>query len=390
MNRRGFLKATGMGVGSIVVAGSATGGWRLHQAGLLSPDESPFAPWDALDAASVHDPKALAAAAILASNPHNTQPWSIKVNESQFVLHAETERHLGAFDPYRREMWIGLGCAIANAEVAAPGFGFSTSSPDIAVEGEDGAGSITMSIARQAPKMHSLASSLPLRRTNRGIYETTRIGPETLNAVLASTGPVDGARVVFMDRDSDRGTAFAKATLQGTAAINSDKQMSHDGHVWFRGTARKVAKHRDGVSIPTAGLSPFITVMGQILPEADEQTSGGHWLASTQRQVDNTGGFGLIMVDDLYDRPSQVAAGRLWQKLHIALTSEGLAAQPMNQLPELVDRDRQLNTDRGWNQTLTGVAGPNGRATFAFRYGVPTVDVPHSARRPLTWIGVTA
>ena len=385
MNRRGFLKAVGLGASAVLLAGSGTAGWRAHQAGLLWPDERPFAPWEALRSASVHDPAALAAAAILASNPHNTQPWRLSVDRRHLVLLADAERHLGAFDPYRREMWIGLGCALANAEVAAPGFGFATEAPEVSGR-VDGSGMIRMDITEQAPEEHPLASVLSLRRTNRGNYETTPIADETISAVLAQTGQIQGARVVFIDRKTAKGAALAEATLKGTMAINADKQMSSDGHLWFRGNARKVALYRDGVSVPTAGLSPLTSVMGQILPEADAETSGSYWLASTRRQVQNCGGFGLIMVDDLDGRSGQIAAGRLWQRLHLSLTLQGLAGQPMNQLPELVDRDRQLRRNGRWNDVLTEIAGMDGLVTFVFRYGVPKSEVPHSARRPLHWV----
>lgn len=50
--------------------------------------------------------------------------------------------------------------------------------------------------------------------------------------------------------------------------------------------------------------------------------------------------FGVIAVPELYGRIGQVSAGRLWQRLHLEMTALVLAAQPMNQLPEVVDRER--------------------------------------------------
>nr|MDJ0683516.1 hypothetical protein [Alphaproteobacteria bacterium] len=84
----------------------------------------------------------------------------------------------------------------------------------------------------------------------------------------------------------------------------------------------------------------------------------------------------------------QVAAGRLWQRFHLALTAEGLAGHPQNQLPELVDRDRQLGRDNGWAVRVSQMSQDTGKATFAFRFGAPTREVPHSARRPLDWVAV--
>jgi hypothetical protein len=390
MNRRTFLRRTAIGGGALIVAGTGAGGWRAAQAGLILPDKSPFAPWDALADARPGDPAGLAAAAILASNPHNTQPWRITAGPERFVIAADTARHLGAFDPFRREMWIGLGAAIANAEIAAGPLGFRSGPTVIEALGPEGAGRISMALDPAAPVADPLFDALPRRKTNRSPYAQMPVGDDRMQSVLALVGAIDGARLVLLGRTGETGALFADATVAATQAITADAEMSHDGHVWYRANARDVAAHRDGVSIPTAGLSPLITVLGQLMPEPDDETSGRYWLRSTQGQVEATAGFGIIAVDDLDDRAGQIAAGRLWQRLHLAFTTEGLAAHPLNQLPEMVDRDRQLGRDGGWRATLHRLTGGAGQATFAFRYGVPLSDVPHSARRPLDWIDAGA
>lgn len=386
MNRRRFLRTATYGLGGAVVAGSAATGWHAHQAGLVMPDETPFAPWDALAHLATHDPTTLAAAAILASNPHNTQPWKIGIDETAFRLHADPDRHLGAFDPYRREMWLGLGAAVANAELVAPEVGFQTDAPRLHDLATDGSGTIELALTKTAARPSPLGRMIPKRRTNRAPFAQTSVPDEVMRRVSKAVGETLGVSILTFDRTSKKGMAFAEATVEGTKAINADYEMSHDGHVWFRGTARKVAEHRDGVSIPTAGLSPTMSVLGQLLPEADTETSGKYWLASTERQVTYTGGFGVVLVDDLYNRHQQIAAGRLWQRVHLAFTAEGVAAHPLNQLPELVDRDRDLGQDRGWRNALRSIAGGARHATFAFRFGYPTREVPHSARRPVEWM----
>lgn len=388
MDRRSFLKTVAYGSGAAVIAGSAATGWRAHRAGVVVTDDAPFAPWDALADVTLHDPTALAAAAILASNPHNTQPWKIEFDDTVFRLKADPDRHLGAFDPYRREMWLGLGAALANAELIAPEVGYEPGPITISNLEDTGGGTIEMPLIKTGQKPSSLSQVIPKRRTNRAAYVQTAVPTDVMARVSDLVGATPGASMLTFDRVTKKGVAFANATIEATRAINADYEMSHDGHLWFRGTARKVAKHRDGVSIPTAGLSPTMSVLGQLLPEADTKTSGNYWLASTERQVIHAGGFGMIVVDDLYDRSQQIAAGRLWQRLHLALTAEGLAAHPLNQLPEMVDRDRDLGLDRGWRNMLSTITGSSQQATFAFRFGYPTRDVPHSARRPLEWVQV--
>lgn len=387
MNRRSFLKAGLVSGAGIAVLGAGAGGWRAHEAGLVVADAAPFEPWARFADARPGDPAGLIAAGILASNPHNTQPWRFALDGASLTLSAETDRHLGAFDPFRREMWIGLGAAIGNVEAAAPGLGFSTGKPTLEDLAENGAGRIRLPVSADPSAVASeLAAAIPHRKTNRAPYADKPVDAAVLARAAARAGRHDGARLVTVDAASEAGRAFAAATYEATKAINADQQMAHDGHVWFRANAREVARHRDGVSVPTAGLSPLIATLGQILPEPDAAASAQYWLNSTRDQLDSAAGFGFILVDDLDDRTAQLAAGRLWQKLHLALTLEGLVAQPLNQMPELVDRDRQLGRDSGWRERLSGIAAGDGHATFAFRYGHPGRAVPHSARRPVEWV----
>ncbi|MGP1273962.1 MAG: hypothetical protein ACQRW7_00935 [Caulobacterales bacterium] len=385
-SRRAFLTKGLAGAGMVTIAGTAAAGWRIVDAGVFPADTSPFEPWKALGMASQGDPSALAAAAILASNPHNTQPWTFELASDRCVIEADTTRHLGAFDPYRREMWIGLGAALANAEIAAPAFGFSAGRPRLEALGANGAGRIFVPLTPAPAMQPSLFDAIPNRRTNRAPYDGEPVPEAQLAAIEALAGETDGASLEVFDRDTPRGQAFIDGTLEATAAINADAQMSHDGHVWFRGNAREIARHRDGVSVPTAGLSPVMSFMGQLLPEPDAASSGQYWLNSTRGQLGTAGGFGVITIADAYDRAGQLAAGRLWQRLHLALTHEGLAAHPLNQLPELVDRDRQLGIDRGWRERLSALTTSDGDIVFAFRYGRALRQVPRSARRPLEWV----
>ena len=45
---------------------------------------------------------------------------------------------------------------------------------------------------------------------------------------------------------------------------------------------------------------------------------------------------GLIAVSDRYDRKAMLAAGRVWQRLHLSATARGLAMQPLNQPIEMI------------------------------------------------------
>ena len=58
-------------------------------------------------------------AAILAANPHDMQPWLFEVEPGAIIVSADRARNLGSFDPFRREMHLGVGAAIENLVLAA-------------------------------------------------------------------------------------------------------------------------------------------------------------------------------------------------------------------------------------------------------------------------------
>src|SRR5207253_1615 len=69
-------------------------------------------------------PMALVAAAILAANPHNSQPWVFELSPDRINVFADQSRNIGAVDPLRREMYVGLGAALENLMLAAPANGY--------------------------------------------------------------------------------------------------------------------------------------------------------------------------------------------------------------------------------------------------------------------------
>ncbi len=371
-----------MGGGVAVGAAAAATLWRAVSVGMIPRDDAPFEPWQAWETSPTGDPLSLVAAAILAASPHNTQPWLFHVRDDHIDVHADPHRFLGAMDPFAREMWIGIGAAIANIEIAALSRGFAASTelrPD--PRHATLAARIGLRPARGLPS--TLAKVISKRRTHRAAYDPSRPVPPDVLSFL-SKDDNDDVRLIWLEANAEPGRAFAQATLDSTQQIVNDADMTADGHHWFRSHPRAVAKHRDGVSIPTAGIPPVMASLSSLLPAVDGKTSGEYWLNATRTQLASAPMYALLAVPDLHDRRGQLLAGARWQRIHLQLTEMGLSAQPLNQLMEIVDRDRQLNRPSPTADLLRRwVGAASGHATFAFRLGYALRSVPHSPRRPL-------
>ncbi|MGB6671772.1 MAG: twin-arginine translocation signal domain-containing protein [Candidatus Nitrosopolaris sp.] len=119
MSRRKFLKLAGSGMAIVVVGGTV---WRAFSNGVFSSGHGPaYEPWKDWKTESEEGagPLSLVASAILAANAHNTLPWLFVVNPNKIDLFADTKRNTGTIDPYLREMYEGLGCALENLVLAA-------------------------------------------------------------------------------------------------------------------------------------------------------------------------------------------------------------------------------------------------------------------------------
>ena len=106
--------------------------------------------------------------------------------------------------------------------------------------------------------------------------------------------------------------------------------------------------------------------------------------------VPTAAAFGLLAVRDASDNKLRMSAGRLWQRLHLWATVHGLAMQPLNQMCERADRERQLRLDPRFGRALRELAGGDAwTGIMPFRTGYPLRVAQPSPRRPLDTVLLT-
>src|SRR5262249_26132765 len=124
-------------------------------------------------------------AGILAASPHNTQPWLFAVSPRAIAVYADRARHLGSFDPFRRAMHLGGGCALETFVGAGRAWGLAAAvAPTKGRLGLSPApqplltASIALRTSQPAPDV--LFDAIPRRHTNRGPYGEDPPAPERL------------------------------------------------------------------------------------------------------------------------------------------------------------------------------------------------------------------
>jgi hypothetical protein len=380
--RRLLLKGAGIAV--VVAAGGV--GWRAWDQHVLRPGRGPaYEPWRDWADEDQPLPLKLVAAAILAANPHNSQPWRFRVTESQIDLYADRSRNIGTIDPFLREMHIGLGCALENLVLAANAHGHDahvTTMPD----GDGGERVAQVAFAPGSAARSPLFTAIPSRHTYRGACDLERGVPASvLQGLGASAAAEPALRVVWFDQPARR-DALGRLIIEATEAIIADREQSADSAKWFREDWQAIQAHRDGITIDAQSLPPLVNAMAKILPPPDHATADRYWLDATrERHVGTAPAFGLLVTPDAYALKNCLTGGRVWQRLHLAATLQGLAVQPLNQPSERADRERQLGIEPRFGRALAAlVADAAWQPLMPFRVGYPLGSLQPSPRRPVS------
>jgi hypothetical protein len=387
-DRRAVLRLAG---GAAVVLGAGLT-WRAWDQGVFSTGEGPaYEPWKTWNDGDPESTQLLVRAAILAANPHNSQPWRFHIQPASIDLFADRARNIGRIDPLLREMHIGLGCALENLLIAASaqGFDFRVALFPTPSDGTHVA-RVNLVPGSRLDATSSLYRAIPRRHTNRGAYDTTRVLTPTVFDEMQALGQDLRSVSVRWFSSADSRRNIGRLIVQATEAIVSDREQSGDSAAWFRATWQEIQQKRDGLTVDAQALPAWMRAAAKVLPPVSREQSDQFWLKSTREvQVATAAAFGVLLARDAADNANRVQSGRLWQRMHLWAQTQGIAMQPLNQMPERADREHSLGIEPRFGRAIRELAGdPGWQVVMPFRLGYPTVAALASPRRSVEQVVV--
>ena len=376
--RRDWLRLLAGAAGGILVLRDGSGcGYYSAESG------DAYAPWSFPGTES--RPEMVAArAAILAANPHNSQPWALHVTTAGIDLHADFTRNLGAIDSLLREMHVGLGCALENMVIAAQVSG-RAAGVQLFPDPSHSSLVASVSLTPARPRADPLFDAIARRHTNRGRYADVALA-SALSSALQALVTEPGIELRILTSNGDKAT-FRARTIDATNAFIADPEMSRDSNAWYRQSAADILQHRDGITIDASGNGAATRFFGKVLGRPSDARANAYWLAGTRGDQTTASAFCILSSPASNVRDDQLRVGRIYQRIHLWAVSQGLAAQPLNQMAELQDREETKGLAPQFAAVLDGlIGGPGRRAQMLFRIGYPWDDALESPRRPLEWV----
>jgi hypothetical protein len=339
MNRRQVIAAAGGG-GLALVLGAGT--WRV-----LQTPKHAFEPWS-VEGARCEDIRHFAFAhAILAPNPHNRQPWLIRMEgRDRALLYCDLEKRLPETDPFDRQITIGFGTFIELARIAAAQCGIGLES-EAFPDGDPGARLDSRPVARLTFKPTSQAQPDPLfgqivkRRSNKTEYRTDQ--PPTVGEAAAVAE--NDASVI---RQSDTLARLRDITTEAVSIEMRTARTHLESVRLMRIGSSEIDRNPDGIALagPTIEAARFAGLVDRA-SLADPDSTPYQQGLEQQRAVCGSLPAAIAIVTAGNSRSDQLEAGRRYVRANLRATALGLAMHPVSQAlqeyPEMAIQFGKLN-----------------------------------------------
>lgn len=306
--------------------------------------------------------------AVLAPSSHNTQPWRFTVDGNSIVISPDLKRRLTASDSTNRELYISLGAATANLQIAARYFGWKTAE---VVEEREGVASIRIELQagyKRTPEDIALFKTITKRLSNRRSHQKKVIPQEMRDAITYLTE--DSSVQIELVEDGERKSQIGELTGEGEERVFSEINFRNELEKWVRPSS---TKDNDGMPISglvsPSGMLPNFFIEKGFWAVVRSGIGSGEAAEITKKLISQqTAAVGIISAPD--DPESWMKTGEVFEKIALKATSLGLSVSVLAVLIETGEFHKELQS----------VANLKDRPQMMFRLGYASAEAPLSPR----------
>jgi len=310
--------------------------------------------------------------ASLAPSGHNTQPWTVRLENRAIWIGTDSARWLPKVDPGNREVMLSVGAFIENLVTAAPAHGFVADCEVLnAQPTTDLARLVLTSISPRDVPLERLRK----RRTVRTGQLSREITTTDVEALHAAAGAHD---IHFFTPASAHGRRLSEATWEANRLQTARDEAQAELADWIRWTPAEGRAYRNGFtpeSLDITGIAGWYVryfmnkkvVLGKVFRKQG--------IDRVRQQLSSYGGWIVITSGD-QRIPALIDAGRRCERMWLETRARSIGVHPMSQVLEEAPLKDQITRDLGLP----------GRAQFILRVGyVSAYPNAVSLRMPVSW-----
>jgi len=352
----------------------------------LAQTPDPYAAWRQPGQGESDPRRFVLAHGLLAPNPHNRQPWLVRLEGADAMsLYVDPTRLLPETDPFNRQIVVGCGAFLELIALSAPRLGLAS---DIQAwpQGIPGSGPglgdrpFARVVLRPDPaaKAGPLFDQIVRRRTEKVPFLPDRPADAAVQAVLAAAaGP---GLVVGETREPRLRDSLADICWKAWEIETGTSRTHMESVRLMRIGKAEVARNPDGIPL-SGGMLEVLARTGMMTREAladPDSVASRSGVDRYRKMVEATPGF-LWIRTETGDRLAQLAAGRAYARAQLAASTNGLVLHPwsmaLQEFAEMSGPYRQV-------QALLG-ARPEAPVQMLVRMGAVRKASDPSPRRKL-------
>ncbi len=305
-----------IGGGAIVAATGAAAGFATTR----TPTAA-LKPWDL--AGAYADPRKNALSyALLAPNPHNLQPWMVRLEgeDTITIVHDQTKR-LPETDPFDRQLMIGFGCFIEQMALAAGVAGYAV---DVSLfpEGE-GAATVARATFRKGGTADPLAAHIMDRRSTKEPYDDRPVPAPAVSELQA---------LADIHTDTDMVEAIKALTWESWMVETSTPHTMQESIDLMRMGKAEINANPDGIDM--GGLMVEAGILAGVVTReslADPDSTAFQQGIEIYRPMLHATPAYAVLTSAGNTKVDQIEVGRRWLRLNLTTTKLGLALHPCSQ-----------------------------------------------------------